>query len=83
MAIDLPQEQLPDPRGISLARLISSEFGTSELTVRQQLGKQETVIEIGDEVWTGDRYFVPREKLVGRRVVILAPERHWSLVYPG
>lgn len=81
MATDLPQEQLPDRRGISLSRLISSEFGTSEFTVNQQLGKSDTVIEIGGEVWDGDRFFVPREKLVGKRIVVTAPERHWAFDY--
>jgi hypothetical protein len=76
------QPQQNDPRGISLARLISSEFGTSEGVVRQQLNHQTTEIDIDGEVWDGDRNFIPREKLVGKTITVVAPERHWRLVYP-
>lgn len=77
------QEQLADPRGVSLARLISTEFGTSEMVVLQQLGHRSTEIEIDGEKWDGDQYFIPREKLEGKEIVVVGPERHWRFKYPA
>jgi hypothetical protein len=74
------QPQLDDFRGVSIARLISSEFGSSESIIRQQLN--DAVIEIDGEVWDGDKYFVPRERLLGKTLTVIGRERHWQLKYP-
>jgi hypothetical protein len=82
MGIPEFQKQQHDDRGVSIARLISSEFGSSEPTVRHQLDKKETVIEIDGEVWNGDRRFIPRDRLLGKTLTVIGPERHWRMKYP-
>lgn len=76
------QRQLDDPRGVSIARFISSEFGSSEFVVRQQLDAHGTVIEIDGEVWEGDRRFIPRDRLLGKKIAVIGPERQWQMQYP-
>lgn len=75
------QAQDPDPRGVSIARLISSEFGTSEMVVWQQLSHRDTRIELDGVPWEGDRQFIPRARLLGKKVDVLAPERQWRFTY--
>jgi hypothetical protein len=76
------QRQLPDDRGVSIVRLIATEFGSSEPIVRQQVSAAATQIEIDGEVWTGDKRFIPRERLLGKTLTVIAPERHWQMKYP-
>jgi hypothetical protein len=76
------QSQQADPRGVSVARLISSEFGTAESVVRQQLDHQQTFVSIDGALWQGDKRFIPRDQLRGRKLVVQGPERTWTLKYP-
>jgi hypothetical protein len=82
MGIPEFQRQHEDPRGISLARLVASEFGSSEDLVRRQLNHGSTVVEINGKRWTGNKHFIPRQLLKGRTLAILGPERHWQMHYP-
>lgn len=82
MGIPEFQRQHADPRGIAIARLISSEFGTAEEIVRRELNRAGTEIEIDGELWTGNRQFIPRARLRGRTLAVVGPERHWKMKYP-
>lgn len=75
-----PQEY--DPRGVSIARLISSEFGSSEAVVRQQLGLRETQLELNGVRWEGDKHFIPQKELKGKVLTVIGPERQWRMRYP-
>jgi hypothetical protein len=76
------QQQQFDPRGVSLARLLASEFGMFEDGIRKELDAKGTEIEIDGEKWQGDRRFIPEERLRGKTLTVMGPERHWQLKYP-
>jgi hypothetical protein len=77
------QSQEPHRLGISLARLISSEFATPESLVTPILRARETVVEIDGQPWVGDNNeFIPPEHLRGKEIAVLGRTRQWKLKYP-
>jgi hypothetical protein len=76
------QRQEYHRRGISLARLIASEFATPESLVNPILRESGTSIEINGNIWEGDREFIPEADLRGNEIAVLGKTRQWKFKYP-
>jgi hypothetical protein len=69
--------------GLDVVRIIANEFGMSPPSVRSQINHRNTIIEIDDIVYTGDRFFIPVNKAAGKWVTILGPEFQWRMKFPN
>lgn len=65
--------------GVDVAKMIESEYGSSPLVVRPQIA--QATIYLDDDVWEGDRFKIPFDKIQGRRVRVIGPDKSWDMKF--